>query len=139
MLDTNAEFIKKICSEEKGWLMQSKTKDFIVDLEAFAIQEQNNPQIFELYEEYSQNPIADTIRKCKENFDSGEPEARKERLALVEKEIKEFRVWLEESKKLEPSSAYYYSVGLKSLLLGLPIGVEMAKLFDAILDVKAKQ
>lgn len=119
--------------------MQSKTKDFIVDLETYATQEQNNPQIFELYEEYSQNPITDTIRKCKENFNSLEPEARKERLVLVEREIKEFQAWLEESRKLEPPSAYYYSVGLKSLLLGLPIGVEIAKLFDAILGVKAKQ
>ena len=63
--------------------------------------------------------------------------ARKELLAEVENEIGKFCKWLEENKNFEHAIAYYYAVSLKSLLLGLPVGVYVAKLFGAILDNSA--
>jgi hypothetical protein len=115
--------------------MQSKTEDFVTDLEAYPIQEPRL-KIFELYEEYSHSPIADTITKRKENFNRADLKARRELLTLVEGEVKEFHTWLEETKNLEPTVAHYYSVSLKSLLLGLPIGVHVAQLFDTIFNIQ---
>ena len=51
--------------------MQSKADDFLAELEAYDI-EQRHPRSFELYEEYSQRPIADTIRIRRENFDKAD-------------------------------------------------------------------
>lgn len=48
-------------------------------------------------------------------------------------EVENFHIWLESARRLEPFAAHYYSVSLKSLLLGLPIGVQVARLFDVIL------
>lgn len=108
--------------------MQSKTEEFIAELELIEIQELHL-RSFELYEEYSQRPIADTIRRCRQSFNETDLRGKRERLKKVEKEITNFSVWLEETKKHERAAAYYYSVSLKSLLLGLPVGVQIAQLF----------
>lgn len=134
----NRTFINKICINEKPSLMESKTGEFIAELEACDIQERR-PRSFELYEEYSQRPIADTIRICRENFDEANTKAKRELLTEVEKEAKNFRTWLEEIKNLEPATAHYYSASLKSLLLGLPVGVQVARLFGIILDPQARK
>jgi hypothetical protein len=118
--------------------MQSKTDEPTAELEAYDIQERN-PTNFELYEEYSQRTITDTIRICRENFDKAGLEAKRELLTAVEREVKNFRAWLEETKNLEPTIAHYYSVSVKSLLLGLPTGVQTARLFGIILDTQARK
>jgi len=118
--------------------MQSKTGEFIAELEAYDIQERR-PRSFELYEEYSQRAIVDTIRMRSESFDKADLKAKRELQTEVEIEVKNFSTWLEETKNLEPSVAYYYSISLKSLLLGLPIGVQVAKLFSTILDAQTKK
>jgi hypothetical protein len=118
--------------------MQSKTDEPVAEVEAYDIQERN-PTNFELYEEYSERTIAGTIRICRENFDKADLEAKKELLREVEREVENFRVWLEETKNLEPTAAHYYSVSVKSLLLGLPTGVQTARLFDTILDTQARK
>jgi len=69
-------FINKIYSDEKVSRMQSKTDELVAGLEARDIQ-QRYPRIFELYEEYSQRPIADTVRICRENLEKAEVEAKK--------------------------------------------------------------
>ncbi len=111
--------------------MQSKTGESMAELEMCDIQE---PCLrsFELYEEYSKRTIADVIRIRRENFGKTDLKAKRELLAEVEREVKNFRTWLEEAKNLEPVTAHYYSISLKSLLLGLPVGVQVARLFGTI-------
>jgi len=113
--------------------MQSKTDDFLAELEAYDI-EQRHLRSFELYEEYSQRTIADTIRRRRENFRKVGFTIKRELLTEVEREVKSFRTWLEETKNLDPTIAYYYAVSLKSLLFGLPVGMQVAQLFGTILD-----
>jgi len=110
----------------------------MAELEAYDIQEPHR-RSFELYEEYSQRTIADTIRIRRENFDKADLKAKGELLAEVEREVKNFRTWLEETKTLERTTAHYYSVSLKSLLLGLPVGVQVARLFGTIMDKSARK
>jgi hypothetical protein len=134
----NRLFINNIYRDEKAWLMQSKTDEPAAELEAYDVQERH-PTNFELYEEYSERTIADTIRICRENFDKTGLEAKRGLLTEVEREVENFRAWLEETKNLEPTAAHYYSVSIKSLLLGLPTGVQTAQLFGTILDTQARK
>ena len=110
----------------------------MTELEAHDIEE-SHLRSFELYEEYSQRTIADTIRIRTENFAKTDLKAKRELLTEVEREVKNFRTWLEETKNLEPDTAHYYSVSLKSLLLGLPVGVQMARFFGTIMDKLARK
>ncbi len=116
--------------------MEPKTEEFLAKLEIRDV-EDHHPKSFELYEEYSQTSIEETIRNRREKFNKADVKARKELLAEVENEIGKFCKWLEENKNFEHAIAYYYAVSLKSLLLGLPVGVYVAKLFGAILDNSA--
>lgn len=134
----NREFINKIYRDEKASLMQPEIEEFMTELKAYDTQE-NHPRSLELYEEYSQRPIADTIRKRRESFGNAGLKVEGELLTEVEREVKNFRAWLEETKNFEPATAHYYSVSLKSLLLGLPIGVQVTRLFDTVLEIKARK
>ena len=112
--------------------MQSKTENFTAEIEAYDIEE-DRPRSFELYEEYSQRSIFCAIRERRQNFEKTRFTTKRQ-LSEVEKEVKSFRTWLQETKHLEPTVAHYTAVSLKSLLLGLPAGVQVAQLFSAILD-----
>jgi len=118
--------------------MQSETEDFLSELEACDIQG-TYPRIFELYEEYSQRSITDTIRTRRENFEKADIESKRELEKKVEREVNNFRVWLEKVKNLQSDTAYYYSTSLKSLLLGLPISLQIACFFDVILSKQARE
>ena len=118
--------------------MQPEIEEVMAELEAYDTQE-DHPRSLELYEEYSQGPIADTIRICRERFDNADLKAKGELLTEVKRDVKNFRAWLEETKNLEPATAYYYAVSLKSLLLGLPIGVQVTRLFDTVLETQARK
>jgi hypothetical protein len=113
--------------------MESETEDFRAELEAQATSKRR-PKSFELYEEYSQKHIAETIQARRDAHENGDLQAREELETEVEIEVENFHIWLELVKKLPPFAAHYYSISLKSLLLGLPIGVHVARLFDVILD-----
>jgi len=134
----NRAFINKIYRVEEASLMRSKTGEFVAELEAYDVQERR-PRSFELYEEYTQRTIAKTIRIRRENFDKTDLKAKRELQTEVEREVKNFRTWLEETKNLETTTAHYYSASLKSLLLGLPVGVQVAQLFDIILDPQGRK
>jgi hypothetical protein len=116
--------------------MQSKTYDFLAEVCDI---EERQPRSFELYEEYSQRPIADTIGRRKENFRKAGFTTKRQLLNEVEREVKSFRTWLEETKNLDPTIAYYIAVSLKSLLFGLPVGVQVAQLFGTILDKQLRK
>ena len=115
--------------------MQSRTDELAAELEAYETRK-SQPRSFELYEEYSQRDMAETIRTRKEAYEKADLQTREELETEVEIEVENFHIWLEEVKKLEPFAAHYYSVSLKSLLLGFPIGMQVARLFDAVLDEK---
>lgn len=92
------------------------------------------PKSFRLYEEYSRSDIFETIRKRRSNYDKATRERLKELEEEVEAEVKGFCRWLEETQNLEPSTAHYHAIALKSLLLGLPTGVQIAQLFGIVRD-----
>jgi hypothetical protein len=92
------------------------------------------PRSFDLYEEYSHRHISETIQACKDGYEKAGLQARGKLETEVEIEVGNFCIWLESDKKLAPFAAYYYSVSLKSLLLGLPTGLHLAQLFDIALE-----
>ena len=113
--------------------MQSKTDEFLATLDILDIEE-HYPRSFELYEEYSRKTIADTIKIRRESFEKADLKAIRELLTKVEREVSDFCCWLEETKNFERTTAHYFSASLKSMLIGLPSGVQVAQLFDAVLE-----
>ena len=113
--------------------MQSETEESIVEHEAREF-ERSHTKIFRVYEEYSGRKIGETIRTRRESFNKANLDARREQQTEVNREVEDFCTWLEETRHFEPSAAHYYSVSLKSLLLGLPAGLQVACLFGIILD-----
>jgi hypothetical protein len=114
-------------------LMQPKTGEFLSEPLTLETQEKT-PKTFKLYEEYSQRDIFETVKTRRSKYEKATRERRKELEGEVEVEVKNFCRWLVESKKLEPSTAHYYAIALKGLLLGLPTGVQVAQLFNTVLD-----
>jgi hypothetical protein len=113
--------------------MQPETEEFAAELEASETRK-SQPKSFGLYEEYSQKEIAETIRTRKDAYEKADLRAKEELETEVDIEVENFHIWLESVRKLGPFAAHYYSVSLKSLLLGLPIGVQVARLFNVVLD-----
>jgi len=72
----------------------------------------------------------------KANYEKADEEGKMKMWNEVEIEVSSFGAWLKRTKNLEPTMAYYYSLSLKSLLLGLPTGVQIACLFGIVLDGK---
>ena len=95
---------------------------------------QKTPKTFILYEEFSQSDIFGTVKTRRLDYEQATPERRRQLEEEVEVEVKNFCAWLVESKYVEHSTAHYYAIALKSLLLGLPTGVQVAQLFNAVLD-----
>ena len=133
----NRAFINKICEYAKASLMQYEKEEFTPLIGAWDVLE-HRPRSFELYEEYSQQNIDDTIGTRREIFDKADVKTRDELLKNIEREVGNFCAWLTEIKNLEPTTAYYCSLSLKSLLFGLPNGVQMAQLFGTMLDTLIK-
>lgn len=129
----NFGFIKKIVTNKKHLLMRSEIQEFRAILGEHNIQK-NYLKSFKLFEEFSGRSIIETIKERRLNFKSFDAETER----LVETEIESFYDWLKEVKGLHQTTAHYYSVSLKSLLAGLPIGVEVGLLFGIILDAQAK-
>jgi TPR repeat protein len=113
--------------------MQSKTDDILAELKS-SVPTEYHERCFKLFEEYSDRHIAETIRNRRETYEKAGSQARKEIEAKANTEIAGFRTWLESAKKFTPQAAYYHSVSLKSLLIGIPAGVQIAQLFSAILE-----
>jgi GTPase Era involved in 16S rRNA processing len=113
--------------------MHSQTEEPAAELEAYSVEE-SQPTSFKLYKEYSQKDMTDTIRTRKETREKADQQTREELETEVEIEVENFHIWLEEIKKLEPITAHYCATSLKSLLLGLPTGTQIATLFDTVLN-----
>jgi hypothetical protein len=113
--------------------MQSKTEESIAEIKAYDTQTRQ-PRSFELYQEYSQCNVIEVVGNRRADYDKADKETRRKLEKEVEAEVEDFRAWLEETKGLQHTAAHYYSVSLNSVLLGLPIGVQIAELFDVILN-----
>ena len=113
--------------------MQSKNEELTAEL-ATSDTWKTEPKSFRLYEEYSRRKIMETIRTRRANYEMASTETKRKLEAEVAGEVAGFSIWLEETKNLESITAHYYAVSLKSLLLGLPIGVKVARLFSIVLD-----
>ena len=114
--------------------MQSKNEELTAELAPRDIWKRKEPKSFGLYEEYSRRSIMDIIRTRRASYEMASIETKRKLEAEVAGEVAGFSIWLEETKNLESITAHYYAVSLKSLLLGLPIGVKVAQLFSIILD-----
>jgi hypothetical protein len=118
--------------------MQQEREDFLLGLESCEAQEHLIGNLW-MYEEYSKKTISKTIRERRDKFANANLETRKELEEQVKHEINEFRTWLEETKNFEPNTAHYCATSLKSMLLGLPVGEQIARLFDAILNKNIRE
>lgn len=87
-----------------------------------------------LYEEYSRSNMVEIIKTRTSDYNKATAERRKELEEEVEAEVNNFRMWLEETKNLNPTTAHYYAISLQGLLLGVPTGVQIAQLFSVVLD-----
>lgn len=112
--------------------MQSQTGRVTSDLGTLG--SERTPRSLILYEEYSKNRITETIRARKSNYEMASHDRKMELEREVEAEVNDFREWLVGKKGIESNIARYYAVSVKSLLLGLPSGVQVAQLFNIVLD-----
>jgi hypothetical protein len=133
----NSAFISEIFAVDEALFMQSETEGLTVNIEISDTQ-RRLPGNLKLFEEFSGKSIAETTNECRMIFDKSDDKTRREKAADIEREVERFRDWLEETKNIGSERAHYYSVGLKSLLFGLPIGEQVAYLFGAILDSQPK-
>lgn len=113
--------------------MRSETEEFAAEMGILETP-RRTPRSFVLYEEYSHTEMAQTIRIRRDDYEKADSEARTRMEKDVQRETNDFCLWLEQTKDMEHERAHYYATSLKSILLGLPIGVQIAHLFETILD-----
>lgn len=113
--------------------MESKTEEFLTDAYAFESRG-DRPTNLRLYEEYSGCSSQETVSSRRERYEKADVDSRRGLEAAVDEEIKGFRVWLVRVKNFEDETAIHCAVSLKSLLLGLSVGLQVAKLFDIIMN-----
>jgi hypothetical protein len=129
----NFIFIIKISTMPKALFMQSESESFSAELEP-SIPLKCYVRSLELFEEYSRRAIVETIKDRREIHEKADSQIRKEIEARANMETSNFQTWLESVKNFTPQAAHYYSVSLKSLLMGLPTGLKIAQLFNAMLE-----
>ncbi len=113
--------------------MQSKIEENTTELEAFDAQKKQ-PRSCQLYQEYSQCDIDEIVRTRRADYEKADRETKRNLERKAEEEVKNFHLWLEQNKNVQHTTAHYCSISLKSLLLGLPTGMQIAQLFDIILN-----
>jgi hypothetical protein len=128
----NFVFIMKISTMLRALFMQSETEN-PVELEA-SVPSRYPIKSFELFEEYSRRGIAETIKERREIYEKADSQGKRKIETEADTEISNFQIWLESVKKLAPQTAHHYSIGLKSLLIGVPTGLKVAQLFSSILE-----
>jgi hypothetical protein len=78
--------------------------------------------------------MTETIRMRRSRYQNADSHLRIKLEEEAADEVSSFRTWLEQTKRLEPTTAYYFAISLKSILVGLPISVQIAYLFGIVLD-----
>jgi hypothetical protein len=124
----NSVFIKEIIENMKVQLMESEIQDFPDFLLEGDIRREYLRN-FEFFEEFNGKSTSEIYKERCIGFNHVSFQAKKQ----VEQEIQDFPDWLVEVKGFNPNTAHYYAVSLKSLLLGLPFGIEIGLLFDIVL------
>jgi len=124
----NSVFIKEIIENVKVQLMESEIQDFPDFLLEGDIRREYLRN-FGLFEEFNGKSTSEIYKERCIGFDHVSSQAKKQ----VEQEIQDFSDWLVEVKGFNPNTTHYYAVSLKSLLLGLPFGIEIGLLFGIIL------
>jgi hypothetical protein len=132
-LNMNGTFTSKIFPAWKSLFMQSRTEEFSATLEGID-SGRVRPKNSELYEEFSRCSISDTIQLRRTEYGKADSETRKKLIMAVDEEIRDFALWLSKTKNLEPALAHFYAISLKSLLIGFEFGVQVAQLFDVVLN-----
>jgi hypothetical protein len=113
--------------------MESEAEDYQTEFKTHVFAERKL-ESFELYEQYSRRDIVETIQGRKDAYLNASSQAREGLKTEAEIEVENFQIWLESVRQLASPIAYYYSISLKSLLLGLPLGVAVARLFSVALE-----
>ena len=113
--------------------MRSETEEVTAEIEASETP-QETTRSFALYEEYSRTDMNQTIRIRRDNYEKADSEERRRMEKEAKQEVDGFCKWLEQAKDMDHEKAHYYATSLESILLGLPIGVQIALLFGTILD-----
>jgi hypothetical protein len=113
--------------------MESENEEFktAIDISSSRL---HRPRSFALFEEYSGTSIDSTVTGRRKKFDTADLAARREKSLEVDREVCVFSAWLVEVKGFESLSAHFHAVGLRSLLMGLPVGVQFAEMFGALLE-----
>jgi hypothetical protein len=128
MCNMDSVFIKEIIENMKAQLMESEIQDFPDFLPEGDIRREYLRN-FELFEEFNGKSTSEIYKERCIGFNHVSFQAKKQ----VEQEIQDFSDWLVEVKGFNPNTAHYYAASLKSLLLGLPVGIEIGLLFGIIL------
>jgi hypothetical protein len=95
---------------------------------------ESNPRGFALFEEFCGRSVSEVYAKSARMFEASSAEGRARLCIEAEAKVKDFRDWLVNAKGYRLDAAHYFSVSVKSLIAGLPIGVEIGLLFAAALD-----
>lgn len=132
MLNIDRDFTNEISPTREAFLMQSQSGRVTSELEI--IEPESIPRNFILYEEYSKNGIAEIIRARRSLYELVNLEKKRELERKVEVEVNDFQEWMIGKKGMDRNMAHYYAISVKSLLLGLPSGAQMAQLFSIVLD-----
>jgi len=117
--------------------MQLKTDEITAEIEAIGIKKKT-PDSISLYEEFSQKSISEIVRMRRSTYEKADEDTKAKIALEVEAEVISFGLWLEQTKDFNREMAYHSSRSLKSLLLGLPTGLQIAYLFGIILDKRFK-
>ena len=109
--------------------MQPEIDELSGTLSEFMLQS-SSLKVFDLYEEFSKNSIEKAIKECsmEYRFDNQKGDE------LLKDRIHDFYKWLKEIKGFTKEIAHYYSVSVKGILAGIPSGLEMALLFNVIIE-----
>lgn len=87
----------------------------------------------ELYVMFRAKSVGEVLGTRQQDFAEASGEEKTAMIEDVKNEIAAFCFWLIETKDFDAGTAHYYSMSVKSQLLGLPAADSFAELFNLIL------
>jgi hypothetical protein len=112
--------------------MQSRT-DFGLEIETGNSRKRHLNSL-ELYEEFKHKDVSGTTCIRQKNFSRAGCAEKRKLEVQVDNETRRFRSWLVETKNLDDEIARYCSLSIRSLILGMPMGEQIAQFFDLIIN-----
>lgn len=132
MTSSDLVFIREILQDYRFGVMQSKT-DFGVEIETGGSRKRHLDSL-ELYEEFKHKDVSGIICLGQKNFSRASCAEKRKLEVQVDNETKSFRSWLVETKNLDDEIARYCSLSIKSLILGMSMGEQIAQFFDLVIN-----